>query len=192
MRITISALLFLYLFSLANGQNPHLDWYSESENNGVILQNSFNKGGPYTGPVKKYFNISNLVYFTRVHNASERSLELTIHFSTDSIPIPNAPDTFVKLYIPPDTMTLDKRSEFNFGVRDLQSFDHPTRFHRKLKPGEDCLFNVVAIFIQTKADAMKQDRGGNRGEFVLKGEDLYYRMLPQIDNLYCGRIVFSQ
>src|SRR5687767_9158609 len=38
-------------------------WYSETISDGVIIQNSFPKGGPYTGPTKKNFNYSTLVFF---------------------------------------------------------------------------------------------------------------------------------
>ena len=191
MRFTISVVFLLLMFSFVTGQNTDTDWYSETESNGVIIQNSFNRGGPYTGPVEEYFNVSNLVYFTRVINESKNPLELTIQFSADSIAIPNSPDMFVKLFLPPDTMTLDKQNSFNYGVSDLESFDQSTKFQRKLNPKEDCFFYVVAIFYQTKAGAWNPERGGNRAELVLKGQDLYYRMPPQIDFLLCGQIIFK-
>jgi hypothetical protein len=62
-------------------------------------------------------------------------------------------------------------------------------FQRTIKPKEECLFYVVAIFYQTIATAANQDRGGNRAELVLKGQDLFYRMPPQIDSLPCGQII---
>lgn len=164
-------------------------WYSETNNNGVIIQNSFPKGGPYTGPTKKNFNYTYLVFFTRVINKTTTPLELAINFSADSIAIPYSPDTFVKLFLPADTMTLDKQSLFSYGITELESFDKPTRFQRTISPNEDCLFYVVAIFYQTKANARDQQRGGNRAELVLKGQDLFYRMTPQIDSLPCGNII---
>lgn len=112
-----------------------------------------------------------------------------INFSADSIPIPNSPDTFVKLFLPSDTMTHDKQSLFNYGVRELESFEKPTRFQKTLGPDEECLFYVVAIFYQTNAAAQNQQRGGNRAELVLKGQNLFYRMSPQIDLLPCGQII---
>lgn len=192
MRFTITVLFFLLICSFVKGQKIGTKWYSETASNGVIIQNSFNKGGPYTRPVRKYFNVSNLIFFTRVINETGNPLELTINFSADSIAIPNSPDTFVKLFLPPDTMTLDKRNLFSYGVTALESFDQSTRFQRKLNPNEDCLFNVVAIFYQTKAGAWNQERGGNRGELVLRGQDLFYRMPPQIDFLHCGQIIFNK
>ena len=191
MRFTLTIVFFLLIYSLVKGQSIEINWYSETTSNGVVIQNSFNKGGPYTGSVKKYFNVSNLVYFTRVINETKNPLELTLNFSGDSFAIPNSPDMFVKLFLAPDTMTLDKHNLFNYGVKDLKSFDQSTSFKRKLNPTEDCMFNVVAIFYQTKTSDWNSQRGGNRAELVLKGQDLFYRMPPQIDFLHCGRIDFN-
>lgn len=191
MRLTISVVFFLLFCSFVKGQRIDTKW-SETANNGVIIQNSFPKGGPYPGPTKNNFNHSYLVFFTRVINETETSLELTVNFFADSIEIPNSLNTFVKLFLPPDTMTLDKQILFSYGITELESFDKPTRFQRKINPKEECLFYVVAIFYQTRADARDQQRGGNRAEFVLKGQDLFYRMLPQIDSLLCGHIIFNK
>lgn len=168
---------------------PKTNWYSESNTNGILIQNSFPKGGRYAGVIKKNFNYSQLVFFTRVVNETETPLELSIHFSADSIPIPNSPDTFVKLFLPSDTMTYDKQSVFNYGVRELESFDKPTRFQKTIGPHEECLFYVVGIFYQTRATAQNQERGGNRAELVLNGSDVFYSMPPQIDLLPCGHII---
>lgn len=163
--------------------------YTDSIGKSLIIQNSFPKGGPYNGPTKKFFNYSYLVFFSRVINKTTNPLKLAINFSADSIAIPNSPDTFVKLFLPKDTMTLDKQSLFSYGITELESFDKPTSFQRTISPDEECLFYVVAIFYQTKAAARDQQRGGNRAELVLKGQDLFYRMPPQIDSLPCGHII---
>ena len=86
----------------------------------------------------------------------------------------------------------DKQSLFSYGITELESFDKSTSFQRKLNPKEDCLFNVVAIFYQTREDAWSQERGGNRAELVLKGQDLFYRMSPQVDSQPCGQIIFNK
>lgn len=192
MRFIISAVFLFLICTFAKGQKINTKWYSETESNGVIIQNSFPKGGPYTGAIKKHFNYSYLVFFTCVINETGNPLEITINFSADSIQIPNSPNTFVKLFLPPDTMTLDKQNLFSYGITDLGAFDKPTRFHKTVNPKEDCLFYVVAIFYQTKAGTWSQERGGNRAEFVLKGQSLFYRMIPQVDFLSCGNIIFNK
>ncbi|MEM7654848.1 MAG: hypothetical protein AAF399_01870 [Bacteroidota bacterium] len=124
-------------------------------------------------------------------NETRDSLELTVHFSADSIAIPDSPGTFMKVFLPPDTMTLDKRNVYSYGVTELESFDQSTRFQRTLPPNGDCLFNVVTIFYQTEAGEW-QARGGNRAEFMVSGQDLFYHMPPQIDSLLCGHIIFDK
>jgi hypothetical protein len=189
MRSFISALCFSTICTIAVGQKiPKTDWYSESTSNGITIQNSFPRGGPYTGP-ERNFNYSHLVFFTRVINETNAPVELLLNFSADSIAIPSSPDTFVKLFLPPDTMTISKRHVFDYGVKPFKDFDKPTTFQRTINPGEDCLFNVVAIFYQTKPTEENRNRGGNRAELVLIGEKLFYKMPPQIGSLYCGKIV---
>lgn len=193
MRSIISAVFFLSFGTVAKGQGiSKTEWYSETNTNGIIIQNSFPKSGPYTWQTKSNFNFSHLVFFTRVLNETETPLELTINFSAESISIPHSPDTFVKLFLPSDTMTHDKQVLFDYGVTDVQSLNKPTKFQRIIKPKEECLFNVVAIFYQTKATAQNQQRGGNRAELLLKGQKLFYRMPPQIHSLLCGQIIIKK
>ncbi len=192
MRFTLSLVLTLFFCTLLDAQSIGSELYSKSETDDVIIENGYNRGGPYTGPVKTHFNVSNLVYYTRIINKKESPIELSINFTTDSFAIPNSPDTFVKIFLASDSMTLDKRHLFNYGVRDLESFDQPTELKRKLYTNQDCLFNVVAIFYQTKESAWSQERGGNRSEFALKGKDIYFNMPPQIDSLLVGHIVFDK
>ncbi|MEP0263228.1 hypothetical protein [Dokdonia sp.] len=191
-KCTITLVFFLLICSFVKGQKTDIQWYSETENNGITIQNSFPKGGPYTGPTKKHFNYSYLVFFTRVINETENQFELSVHFSADSIGIPDSPNTFVKLFLPPDTMTLEKQDLFSYGVTELESFEKPTKFQKTINSKEDCLFYVVAIFYQTRADIQNQQRGGNRAELILKGQDLFYKMSPQIDSLHCGQIMFKK
>lgn len=183
--LLMCALLF-YLFM--EGQTIDAEWYSESETDGILIQNSFPKGGPYPGPTSEHFNYSYLVFFTRVVNKTEKAIELNVNFSADSVAIPNSPNTYMKLFLPPDEMSLDKQHQFSYGFKELKSFDEPTCFFKTLKPKEESLFYVVAIFYQTDKDAWQQYRGGNRAELVLKRKQLYYNLAPQVNSLPCGYI----
>lgn len=167
-------------------------WYSETVNNGIVIQNSLPKGGKYTGPVTENFNYSYLVFFTRIINETRDPLELTLNFSSDSIPIPNSPNTYVKLFLPSDTMTLEKQDLFSYGITELESLDKPTSLQRVINPKEESLFYIVAIFYQTIATSQNQKRGGNRAELVLKGQDLFYKMPPQINSLPIGQIISNK
>ena len=114
------ALLFFFMISTSGkGQNIHADWYSESDYNGIIIQNSYPKGGPYTGPTEKHFNYSYLVFFSRVINETSHPIKLDLEFSADSVAIPGSPETYVKVFLPADTMTMEKRSLFSYGVTEL-------------------------------------------------------------------------
>lgn len=193
MKPLITSLLLLLFFTHASSQvtNKKPDWYSASNTSGIVIQNSYPRGGPYTGPGRKYHNYSRLVFFSRVVNETSAPVELNITFSADSIPIPGSPDTFMKLFLPSDTMTYDKRFVFDYGVKHLETLDKPTAFKRTLKPKEEFLMYVVAIFYQTTATAQNQDRGGNRAELVMQGEKLFYRIPPQLKSLPCGEIIFK-
>ena len=174
---------------MAQAASNKTEWYSESKSNGIIIQNSLPRGGPYKGPVKRNFNYSHLVFFTRIVNERNVSVDLQVSFSADSIPIPHSPDTFVKLFLPSEIMTPDKKNLFDYGISHRKSFDESTSFHRILKSKEECFFTVEAIAYQTVASADFHVRGGNRAEFILDGKDLYFRMPPQIEWLLCGRII---
>ncbi|MEM7727067.1 MAG: hypothetical protein AAGA64_05525 [Bacteroidota bacterium] len=192
MRFAITIICFLLISSLAKGQNTGTKWYSENEKNGIIIQNSFPKGGPYTEPTNEHFNYSYLVFYTRVINETGHPIELTVSFSADSITIPNSPNTFVKVFLPPDTMTLDKQNLFSYGVTRLESFDKSTNFQRTINSKKDCLFYTVALFYETNDNVLSEERGGNRAEFIFNGKDLFFNMLPQIDSLLCGQIILNK
>ena len=192
MKLILPFTLFYSIAIFTSGQGiSKSDWYSESNTNGIVIQNSFPRGGPYAGPTIRNFNHTHLVFFTRVVNETKSTLELRMDFSADSIPIPNSPDTFVKLFLPPDTMTHAKRSVFDYGVVPFRDFEKPTTFQKTMLPGEECLFLVEAIFYQTSPSKANRDRGGNRAELVLRGQNLFYKMPPQVDLLPCGQIVFK-
>lgn len=187
---TLALFLLVSLFSF--GQDANTNWYSETTNNDITIQNSYPKGGLYKAAVKDGFNHSYLVFYTRMINNSGKPFELNVDFSADSIAIPNSPHTFLKLFLPNDKMTPDKHSAFSYGITKLESLYEPTSFQKTLNDKDECLLYVVAFFYQTNIYAQDEDKGGNRGEFFLEGQKLYYRMLPQIEALLCGEIRFNE
>lgn len=191
-RRTLSLIFILLNMGFVSGQNSNSEWYSESQNNGIIIQNSLPKGGPYQGPAAGHYQPSYLVFFTRVINKTGKPLELDLHLSADSMAIPNSPDTYVKLFLPKETMSMDKRSLFSYGITELESLYQATSLKKKIAPNEDGLFYVEAFFYQTRPDAWSQERGGNRAELLLEGQNLYYNLLPQIDHLPMGQLIFDQ
>lgn len=157
---------------------------------GVIIQNSYPKGGGYldstgsrgyTDSTGKNFGYG--IFFTRVINETATPLELTINFPADSFAI-------FKLFLPPDTMTLDKESLYNYGISGLRSFldtnfNKPTMLQRTINPKEQCLFYIVTLF--------HQGGGVARAALTLKEQDLVYKIsLGQYSALIpCGQIVLK-
>lgn len=176
--------------AFAQGQMPEVDWYSEKDYEGLLIQNSYPKGGPYPGPKESFYNHSYLVFYSRVFNGTTDPVELDLHFSNDSIPIPGSPHTFIKLFLPSDAMTFEKESLFSYGITELESLLEPTTFNCRIEPNEDRLFYVVAFFYQTRADALHERRGGNRAELVLNENEFLYNLPPQAHLIPCGQIQF--
>ncbi len=188
MRFIISLIFVILVSCLAKGQDLDLGWYSESMNNGIRIQNSFPKGGHYFRSTDGTFKHSMLVFVTRLVNETDDTVELSLHFSAKPIAIPNTSDTYLKLHLPQDSMTLEKIQLLNYGLGDWDNFGQSSKFERIIEPGQDCLFYVVVVFYQTMNDEWRRERGGNRAELILQDGILSYRMLPQIESLQCGSI----
>jgi hypothetical protein len=157
--------------------------YSESSNKDLIIQNSFPKGGGYMDVNGQNFGYS--IFWTRIINETDAPIELTISFN--SFTIFPSPDSFLKLFLPQDTMTFAKTVSYDYGV-DLESFldnnfHSPTMLKKTISPNEEYFFNIGAL--------SNQGNGVARAELVLKGEDLFYRILgPQLEPalIPCGSI----
>ncbi|MGH9927163.1 MAG: hypothetical protein ACRD5B_17500, partial [Nitrososphaeraceae archaeon] len=84
--------------------------YSDPTGKGVIIQNSLPKSGGvadeksrYTDSTEKNYRYA--IFWTRVINETATPLELTINFPADSFAILPSPGSYLKLFLPPDTMT---------------------------------------------------------------------------------------
>jgi len=169
--------------------------YTDSGGSTITIQNSFPKGmAPldaaakpgYTDTTGKYF--AYVIYWTRVVNESATPLELTINFPAD---FPSY--SYLKLFLPTDTMTLDKESMTNYGVADLKSFldtnfNKPATLHRTINPKDEYLFYTAVL----------SSKMGNslRAQFVLKEHGLFYSLrgiAPDLDSelIPCGQIAFK-
>ena len=159
--------------------------YSDSTGKGIIIQNSLPRGDRYIDPNGRIFAYG--IFWTRVINETTTPFELTINFPADSFAIPTFPDSYLKLFLPPDTMTLYKESQYNFGATGLKSFldtglNKPTALKRTINPKEECLFYIGAL-----------PGAGCRAALVLKGQDLFYRINIIPDLLIpCGQIIIKK
>jgi hypothetical protein len=160
--------------------------YTDSEGIVVIIQNSLPDGLGYTDPSGK--NFGGRIFWTRVINETSTPLELTINFPADSFAMLPSPDSYLKVFLPPDTMTLEK--ETLYGYSAIKSFldtgmNKPTMFQRIINPKEACLFYIGVIFLGKR-------EGVARAGLVLKEQDFFYRInLLDPALIPCGKIVFK-
>ena len=184
-----------------NERNIHTKYeYTDSIGKRLIIQNSYPRGGVaingnrgYTDSTGKTHGFG--IFWTRVINETATPLELRINFPADSFAISSASNSYYKLLLPPNTMTLDKQSLYNYGyeITDLRYFldtslNKPTMLRRTINPKEECLFYVVTL-------NHTPDNGPIRAGLFSKGQDLFYRM--SIDSfgsqiIPCGQIVFNK
>ena len=152
--------------------------YKTSAGEGITIQNSFPKGGSiepggiqYVDSMGKTYAFA--VFWTRIINKTSTPLALKIDFPANSLAIFKSPDASLKLFLPPDTMTFDKLSAFNYGITGLKSFldvhfDKSTKLRRTINPHEESLFYVAALSYQAS--------GTPRAAMALNEEDLYYNV----------------
>jgi hypothetical protein len=229
MRVFISVLFFLSFCTFAVGQtiskadslrivnkfDDSNSWWkikdykvlgvdSETENQGITIQNSFPKGDGYTDSSGKIFGIT--LFWTRIINQTANLLELTFNFPSDSLIVKSSPDSYLKLFLPPDTMTLDKVSLYGYGITDLKStldtgLNNPSVLQRTINAKEDFIFYVGVLSDQVPdkkssghQTGVHQEAGVIRTALVLKDSDFYYRIGIDLDSIFipCGQIVFKR
>lgn len=163
--------------------------YTDATGKSVIIQNSLPKGGAYLDSagniIRNTKNFAYVIFWTRVINETATPLELTINFPADF----PSPYSYLKLFLPPDTMTIDKESLYNYGVTGLTGFNKPTKLQRTINPKEECSFYIAAVSFRA---------GGTvRAGLILKEHDLFYSIrgiAPELDSVLipCGQIVFKK
>jgi hypothetical protein len=164
--------------------------YAYSDGNVVTIQNSGPRGGrTFTDDTGIRFGYR--VYCTRVINEADAQLELTITFPTDSFSLPS-PDSYMKVFLLPDTMTHVKDITLGYDERLKSSYEAvrhtlPT-LQRTINPKEAYLFRIVVLRHYNNGSGVAP-----RGGFALKGQDLFYRIGPEFDLalIPCGQIVFK-
>jgi hypothetical protein len=159
--------------------------YTNSKDKSLIVQNSLPKGGiRYTDPKGNEYIYA--VFWTRIINETDDSIELKINFPIDSYGIPTLPGKYYKTLIPSDTMTIQKTPLFNYGLTNLKPFfdnniDKPSSLKRTIKPKESTAFYVVTFRL------IGGDKYGVlRTELSLKGQNLFYKIRDK--EILCGSI----
>lgn len=185
---------------IKNYRPPAVD--SEAASQGVIIQNSLPKGSPQTDSWGKTFGVG--IFWTRVINETDNPLELSINFPVDSLEILSSSDSYLKVFLLPDTMTLEKVPLYNYGVTGLRSLldtglNKPSMLQRTINPKEECLFYIAAVRYavphqeRTGRTGLHPGGGVLRTGFVLKEQDLFYRINIDLDSVLipCGQLVFK-
>jgi len=174
--------------------------YTDAEGNDVIFQNSFPKGGAYidssgvlSGGDTTGVRYGYGVFWTRLTNETINPLELTINFPADSLVLASFPESYFRLFLPPDNMSVDKLSLYSYGIADLESslaagFQEISMLQETVDLNEAFYFYVVLLFHAAK-------NGLVRTGFVAKNQDLFYKIdiEPYGSTLIpCGRLVFNK
>jgi hypothetical protein len=171
-------------------------WYTDSTGIEVIIQNSIPKWGtPLLDSIRRELGYSSLIFFNRIINKTNTPVELTINFPADSFSIVPSSDSYLKIFLPPDTMTLAKEGAYSYGLTGLKSFldthfNKASILQRTINPGEAYLFYVVTVCYHSYAQENHGElRRGTRAEFVLKGQNLLYRISEHdLTLIQCGKI----
>jgi hypothetical protein len=169
--------------------------YTDFTGNSVIIQNSLPKAGGdadekcrYTDSAGKIYRYA--IFWTRVINETTTPLELKIIFPA-TLP---SPYSHIKIFLPSDTMTIDKESLYNYGITGLKTFLDTdfsnTTLERTINPKEENLFYIVLL------SPLYHVGGTVRTRLVLKEQDLFYRIsiLPPFGSalIPCGQIVLKK
>lgn len=173
--------LALVICASCRGQGkPIRDWvdtkyaYTDSVGASLIIQNGFPRG--WTKYADRDGGVySCIIFFTRLINETDNPLELKIDFPKDSYAVPSLPGKYYEMLVPPDTMTPDKESLFNYGLADLAPFlnkniHKPSSLKRNLHPKESTGFYVVMLCLIEGA------RGVIRTGLSMNGQDLFYNV----------------
>jgi len=168
--------------------------YRDADGKRIIIQNAYPRGGrKYTDP--KGNACAYAVFWTRIINETDNSLELNIDFPLKSYEISNFPGKYFKILVPPDTMTPENTKDLNLTA--LESFfdanyDQSSSVKRTIHPNESSGFYVAMLILTEEATGM------TRTELKLKGQDLIYTisrypvtkpstLIDEIE-IHCGRV----
>src|SRR5207253_9982572 len=93
--------------------------YADSTGKLLLVSNSFPKGGGYVDPNGKKHPYT--VFYSQITNETINPIELKIDFPLDSFEFPLSSGVYLNLFIPSDTMRLDKVSLTDYGL-PIKSF----------------------------------------------------------------------
>ena len=146
--------------------------YTNSDNGSIIVENSLPKGGmKYTDVKGEIYNY--VVFWTRIINETDKTLELNIKFPLNSYEVPSLPGKYYEILIPSDTMIIEKSPLYLYGLTNFESFINnnihkESTLKRTIKTNESTGFYVVMLCLSEGA------HGTMRTELNLKQGNLFY------------------
>ena len=146
--------------------------YTDSIGKSLIILNSFRQGAPYIDP--KGISYGKVIFWTRLINETDSPVALKIDFPVDSFEVPGLPGKYYKVLVPPDTMTIDKESLYDYGMTGLKPFldnniHKPSSLKRTINAKESSGFYVVILFDHEVGAPF-------RTGLSIKGQNLVYRI----------------
>ncbi|PHX74610.1 MAG: hypothetical protein CK547_02330 [Chitinophagaceae bacterium] len=166
--------------------------FPDSSGGDVIIQNSYPKGGSqYTDATGRTF--SYVIFWTRVMNETGAPIELTIKFPADSFPLNSSSHSYVKVFLPPGKMTLEKESLFNYGITEFEpfldtGFNKRTSLQRMISSKRESIFYTALLLYHIDFPI--------RSAFILKREDLFYTINNGSGHdtitIPCGRLIIKK
>jgi hypothetical protein len=169
---------------------------TETDHEGIIIQNSFPRGDGYRDSNGKVYGVA--IFWTRIVNRSKQPIALSIDFKADSLVNRAMGNLRSRLFLPPDTMTLDKNQLYGYGIADLRSvldngIDAPTSLRRTILPDQEYMFRVGMVSDPTTISASERRDYVLRSGLVLKKEDLVYIIRANSDSTLVpfGKMVFT-
>lgn len=128
-------------------------------------------GTQYSDPTGKLHGFAS--FWTRIVNETDIPLELNINVPAHSFPIFTPPDSYLKLFLPKEKFSIDKLSEFNYGLTEIKpyldaNFDNASILKRTINPNDDYIFYVMTLSYEAA--------GTPRAGLILKEQDLSYKM----------------
>ncbi len=182
------------------GYFMHTEWeYLDSVGTGIIIQNSFPKGGGhldstsmvgYPAPTGTHYGCA--VFWTRVINKTAAPLELSMKMPADSFVISAPPDNYFKVFLAPGIMTPDKLSMQNYGIIGLKSFldtsfHTPSTLQHTIAPNEEYVFYVTVLSHVTGGGVL-------RAGLTAEEQSLIYQITSGSLNtisIPCGQLTFK-
>ena len=148
--------------------------YTNSEGGSITIENSLPKGGmKYTDVKGEIYNY--VVFWTRIMNQTDNTLELNINFPLNSYDVPSLPGKYYEILIPSDTMTIEKSPLYLYGLTNFETFlnnniHKESNLKRTINSKESTGFYVVMLCLSEGA------HGTMRTELNLEEENLFYKV----------------